>query len=133
MDELLGKIFTTATAAWVAVAMLAVRLFHTWPLVMARVNERLRDKETEKNGEWSRLHSEINRLIERIAAIEERCDHLQKEVDECREREGEWMRRAIAAEAASEGIGEARQEAQRIVSAERQKPKDKPNGGSGGT
>lgn len=119
-DHWSGKIFTAATAAWIGVAMLAVRLFHTWPLVMARVNERLRDKETEKNGEWSRFQAEIARLVERIAALEKRCDGLQEEVDECRAREGEWMRRAIAAEAASEGIGEARQAAQRIVSTERE-------------
>lgn len=76
---------------------------------------------TERTGDWQRLHAEIVRL-------DERCDHLQREVDECRQREGEWMRRAIVAEAASEGIGEARQEAQRIVSAERQKKPEAPDG-----
>lgn len=78
---------------------------------------------TEKNGDWARLHAEIVRLDARI-------DHLQKEVDECRQREAEWMRRAIVAEAASEGIGEARQEAQRIVSTERVTDK-KPRNGNG--
>lgn len=122
----LGQVFNPSTGVWALVAMAAVTLFKVWPLVMARVNERLRDKETEKNGEWSRLHEEITRLVDRINQIETRCDHLQKEVDECREREGDWMRRAIAAEAASEGMGEARQVAQRIVSTEMQslKPKD---------
>lgn len=128
MADGIGQIFNPAAGVWALVAMAAVTLFKVWPLVMERVNERLRDKETEKHGAWTRLHSEIDRLIERIAEIEARCDHLQKEVDECRKREGEWMHRAIAAEAASEGIGEARQAAQRIVSADRQEPKDKPNG-----
>jgi hypothetical protein len=41
-------------------------------------------------------------------------------VDECRKREGEWMQRAIAAEAYQLGEGAARQEAQRIISTERQ-------------
>jgi chromosome segregation ATPase len=91
--------------------------------IFSRINERLRDKEAERNGEWSRFHSEIARLVERVVAVEARCDHLQDEVDECRQREGEWMRRAIAAEAASEGLGEARQQAQRIVSIERLEPK----------
>lgn len=103
---LLGQIFSVFTipaAVWTTVCAFIVYLYKI------RVGE--------KNGDWVRLRDEIARL-------DERCDHLQKEVDECREREGEWMRRAIAAEAASEGIGEARQEAQRIVSTERQKPSD---------
>lgn len=108
--ELLGKLFNWQVAAWAAfwlnvVAWLKVR------------NERQRDIAKEKGEGWARLHAEIVRL-------DERCDHLQEEVDECRKREGEWMHRAIVAEAASEGIGEARQAAQRIVSTERvEKPK----------
>ena len=83
---------------------------------MARLNERHRDRAAEKSGDWSRLRDEIKRL-------DERCDHLQREVDECRKREGEWMSRAIAAEAVQLGEGRANQEAQRIVSAERLDPK----------
>lgn len=116
--ELLGKILSWPVAAWATFCLVAVHYLR------AR-NERLRDMETEKNGDWKRLHAEIVRCTDRIVALEIRCDHLQKEVDECREREGEWMRRAIAAEAASEGIGEARQEAQRIVSTEMQSLKPK--------
>ena len=102
--------------------MAAVALFKGWPSIMARVNERRRDITAEKDGDWTRLRVEIARL-------DERCDHLQREVDECREREGEWMRRAIAAEAASEGVGDARQNAQRIVSAEREADRrEKPDG-----
>lgn len=114
MDEsLFDKIFSAASGVWALVCMGAVALFKGWPHIMARVNERLRDKESEKNGDWARLRDEIKRL-------DERCDHLQHEVDDCRRREGEWMARAIKAEAASEGVGDARQAAQRIVSAERQ-------------
>lgn len=114
--ELLGKILSWPVAAWATFCMVAVHYFR------AR-NERLRDMETEKGGDFQRLHAEIKRL-------DARCDHLQREVDECRKREGEWMHRAIAAEAASEGIGEARQEAQRIVSTERVTDK-KPRNGNG--
>lgn len=71
------------------------------------------DEATKEVADWSRLRAEIDRL-------DERCDHLQREVDECRRREGEWMGRAIAAEAALMGKGNADQEAQRIVSAERE-------------
>lgn len=99
--------FGLKLAAWVSILMVAVHLHR------AR-NERLRDLQTEKGGDWDRLRGEIDRL-------DERCDHLQTEVDECREREGEWMKRAIAAEAYQLGEGEALQKAQRIVSTERQK------------
>lgn len=128
-DDTLGKIFSWATAAWLAVAMLAVRLFHTWPNVMARINERRRDSATEKAGDWRRLRDEIARL-------DERCDGLQREVDECREREGEWMRRAMTAEAALLGIGMGRNEAATIVAVERltdanKKPEAHRDGGNG--
>jgi hypothetical protein len=70
-------------------------------------------KAAERSADWDRLRAEINRL-------DDRCDHLQGEVDECRRREGEWMQRAISAEAYQLGEGAARQEAQRIISTERQ-------------
>lgn len=119
--ELLGKILSWPVAAWATFCLVAVHYLR------AR-NERLRDMESEKDGDWKRLHAEIVRLDERVDHLLARCDHLQKEVDECREREGEWMRRAIAAEAYQLGEGEAHQQAQRFLSAERQdiKPRDKP-------
>jgi hypothetical protein len=126
-DGLLANIFSAATGVWALVLMVAVALFKTWPLIMARINERLRDKEAEKNSEWSRFQAEIARLVERVVMVEQRCDHLQHEVDECRKREADWMHRAIAAEAYQLGEGEAHQQAQRFLSAERQKP-EKPDG-----
>lgn len=88
--------FGLKLAAWVSILMVAVHLHR------AR-NERLRDLQTEKGGDWDRLRGEIDRL-------DERCDHLQTEVDECREREGHWMSRAIAAEAYKAGRGQAAQD-----------------------
>lgn len=113
MGDVPAWVYALGTPAWLAFLVYFVRTIRDWPNVMARWNERLRDKEAEKAGDWSRLRAEIVRL-------DERCDHLQREVDECRDREGEWMQRAIAAEAALLGKGEAKQEAQRIISAERQ-------------
>lgn len=104
--------YLVGTPAWLAFLVYVVRTVRDWPNVMARWNERLRDKESAKDGDWARLRAEIVRL-------DARCDHLQREVDECREREGVWMQRAIAAEAAHLGAGEAKQEAQRIISTER--------------
>lgn len=99
--------------AYLTLLIVGVMAWKAYPAVLARVLEGRRDREAAKSGDWSRLRAEIVRL-------DERCDHLQREVDECREREGVWMQRAIAAEAAMLGKGEAKQEAQRIVSAERE-------------
>lgn len=124
-DGVLGKLFSAASGVWALVCMAALALFKAWPLILGRLNERQRDKAKEKDGDWSRLRTEIKRL-------DDRCDHLQHEVDECREREGVWMSRAIAAEAALLGEGNALQAAQRIVSADREemRKKDKPGNGA---
>jgi hypothetical protein len=108
--EALGQFFSVQLAAWVATMGL---LAHYW----RRRNEPLRDAANEKVSDWARLRDEIVRL-------DARCDHLQHEVDECRKREADWMARAIAAEAYQLGEGEALQAAQRILSAERQKPNE---------
>lgn len=112
MDETLGKIFSAAAGIWALALVNAVALYRAWPNIMARINERHRDREAEKSGDWSRLRAEITRL-------DERCDLLQTAVDECRQREGDWMSRAISAEAAQLGEGRANEAAQRIVSADR--------------
>lgn len=117
-DDMLGKIFNATAAAWTFVLMTAVALFKAWPGIMGRINERSRDVDSAKGRDWQRLRDEITRL-------DERCDHLQTEVDACREREGVWMARAIAAEAYQLGKGQARQDAQVIVSTERQIDADK--------
>ncbi len=120
----LGQIFSVKLGVYSIAVINLVAWWKVYPAIKGRQNERLRDVAKEKGDDWSRLREEITRL-------DARCDHLQKEVDECRDREAEWMRRAIAAEAASEGIGEARQAAQRIVSTERnveREIKGKPTG-----
>lgn len=117
-DGVLGKLFSAASGVWALVCMAALTLFKAWPLILGRINERQRDRAKEKDGDWSRLRTEITRL-------DQRCDHLQKEVDDCRGREGEWMSRAIAAEAVLLGEGNALQAAQRIVSADREEMKSK--------
>jgi hypothetical protein len=81
------------------------------------------DEAAKEGGDWTRLRAEIDRL-------DERCDHLQREVDECRRREGEWMTRALQAEALMQGNGEIRQAASiaaaevRIDAADRKKNGD---------
>jgi len=114
-DGTLGRIFaifSVPAAAWTLVLMVAVALFKVWPKIMAQVNERQRDREEAKASDWERLRGEIERL-------DGRCDHLQQEVDECRRREGEWMQRAIEAEAMLVGRGKVNQEVTILQSAQR--------------
>ena len=94
-DGLLGKIFSISTAAWTAVLMLAVRLFHTWPNIQARQNERKRDAAAEKAGDWDRLRDENKRL------------HAM--LDKCETERLKALERAVKAEATLQGYGELRQ------------------------
>ncbi len=120
MGNVPGWAYVVGFPLWAWFGLAFARAIRESPNLWARWNERARDVAAEKTGDWSRLRAEIARL-------DERCDHLQREVDECREREGVWMQRAISAEAALLGMGDAKQEAQRIVSAEREAAKG--NGG----
>jgi hypothetical protein len=104
-DDLLGKIFNVATAAWTAVLMLAVRLFHTWPNIQARQNERKRDAAAEKAGDWDRLRDENKRLHTMLA--------------KCEAERIEWMGRAVTSESVLQGLGYARQQAAQIIAVER--------------
>lgn len=128
--DALGKFFSWATAAWGALLLNAVALFRAWPAIMGRRNEARRDAAAEKASDWERLRSEVNRLSERVEALETK-------VEECERREDAWRERAVTAEselvklqAYELGRGVARQEAQKIVSAEREQ--QKPTGPSGG-
>jgi hypothetical protein len=121
-DDIFNKIFSAASGVWALFARAAVTLFKAWPHILGRLNERNRDRVAEEASEHARFLAEVSRL-------DQRCDHLQNEVDECRKREGEWMSRAIAAEAVQLGLGAAKQEAQRIVSAEREANAQRGNGG----
>jgi len=127
LDRLaLSQMFSTTSAAWVAVFILALFVARLWsgaPAVLDKWLAWRAAKAAERSAYWDRLLQEIGRL-------DDRCDHLQKEVDACREREGEWMARATAADAYQLGEGEALQKAQRIVSTERQIDADKKKGNS---
>jgi len=125
LDRLaINQLLSATSAAWVAVLILALFVVRLWsgaPAVLDKWLAWRAAKAAERAAYWDRLLAEIRRL-------DERCDHLQREVDACREREGEWMRRAISAEAFQLGEGEALQKAQRIVSRERQIDADKKKG-----
>jgi hypothetical protein len=116
LDHLaLSQLFSTASAAWTAVLIFALFVARMWSGAPAMLDKWLAfktAKEAAKAADWNRLREEVSRL-------HERCDYLQHEVDECRRREGEWMSRAIAAEAAHAGMGASRQEVAIIESAKR--------------
>ena len=88
----------------------------------------LRNKSGDREGGGSLFRG----LQTRVETLERECAALRVEVTECRRREGEWMHRAIVAEAALMGKGEAHQEAQRIVSTEREADAIKRKGKSDG-
>ena len=104
--------------------MLAVRLFHTWPNVMERLNERKRDAAAEEAGDWERIRADRDFWHDR--ALE-----YQRELAEERAAKIEYMARAVTAEAHLEGRGRARQEAATIVAIERLVDRGKQGNGDG--
>lgn len=108
-DGTLSKIFSVASAAWTFVLMCAVALFKAWPNIMGRINERRRDEATEKGSDWDRRTAEIERLHALLANREKLLADRDNENDALKKEKGEWMDRAIKAEATLQGYGEARQ------------------------
>lgn len=94
-SDLLGRIFTVPAAAWTATLAFVAYLIRNR-------NERLRDLNTEKAGDWDRIRSE------RDVAREER-DLVRDRWAQCEAERLEWMARAVRAEAIIQGYGEARQ------------------------
>lgn len=121
LDRLaINQLLSTTSAAWVAVLILALFVVRLWsgaPAVLDKWLAWRAAKAAERAAYWDRLLAEIKRL-------DERCDHLQSEVDACREREGEWMQRAIAAEAYQAGRGQAAQDVTIYEAAKRLPPAD---------
>lgn len=106
-------IYLLAAPAWIWVLIYGLRTVKEWPNIMARRNEARRDAAAVHAGDWERLRNEVTRAHDRI-------DKVQGELDLCHQERDEWRSRAIAAEAVNLGRGEANQQAQRIVSTERQ-------------
>lgn len=103
MDEsAFAKIFNAATGVWALVCMAAVALFRAWPHVLGRFNERVRDVDAARAGDWERIRHE------RDVAREER-DLVLDRMAACEHDRIMWMGRAVKAEAIVQGYGEARQ------------------------
>lgn len=106
-ERALAELFSVEAGVFSIATILGLMAWRIWnglPNVMAQWIEWRKAKAAEKSKDWTRLRDEIDRLWAE-------CRELRKSVQECEEREGEWMRRAIQAEAMAMGQGEARQAA----------------------
>jgi hypothetical protein len=113
-DNWFNRIFSAAAGVWALVAMAAVALFRAWPQILGRFNERYRDRQAEAAADWDRIRSE------RDVAREER-DLVRDRWAQCEAERLQWMARAIAAEAALVGRGQAAQEVTILESRKRLK------------
>lgn len=125
-DSTLGQIFSVFTvpaAAWTTACAFIIYLFRIR-------NERLRDVEKEKNDGWGHLNDlvaslskEVTRLSERLKAVEIENEECRKSLSAVRDELAVERAERIKFELILQGEGDMRQEAQRIISADRQEPK----------
>lgn len=114
--QALSQVFSVESGVWSIVAVVSVLAFRIWrvfPEVMARLNERRRDRNSAEDRHQARLEARIEKL-------EKRCDDLEEALAETRCERDEWKSRAVAAEAFLSGEGQARQVGQMIASTERE-------------
>lgn len=108
-NDVLGKIFSAAAGVWAIFLALAVAMFKAWPNIMGRYNERRRDDATAKAEDWHRLRAEIDRLHAAIANRDRLLAELDDEKNELQRENIDLLGRAVKAEAALQGYGDARQ------------------------
>lgn len=107
--------------AFIGLAVLAIRFFPSWK---QRWTEARTADDAIVGNQWTRLTSEIKRLDHRVRSLEESEEKCRAELADAKNRIAEL-------EGYNMGRGEARNEAQRIVSAEREadaRKRDKGNG-----
>lgn len=115
-NRALVELFSLEAGVWSIAGIMFVSVWRMWnslPHVMGRYIEWKKAKAEEKGADWKRLRGEVNELWDE-------CRSLREGLHACEAREVDWMHRAIAAEAKLLGRGEAMQDAQRIVSIERE-------------
>lgn len=115
----ISSVFTLARGIWTLVVLVVVALIRTWPLILARINERERDSVAEKAGDWDRLREEVTRLADRVEALERKVKDCEAERDDALRRAVTAETELIKLEAYHVGRGKARQEAATIVAIER--------------
>lgn len=112
MNDLLAHLLQLGPLYMVAAAASFV-FVRSGPAFMGRWNERLRDLSKAKAGDWARLRGEIVRLDARCALIEDR-------EQQCRDDLAGALGRIAELEGYNIGQGRARQDAQIIVSTDRE-------------
>lgn len=120
----LGLLTAPSTPLWVVAALVFAGLLRFGPQYMAQANERARDKAAQMAGDWTRLRDEVDRLARRVEALETK-------VEECEQDRDNWRHQATSAsaelarrDAIELGLGQARQQAQAAVSADRLEQRD---------
>ncbi len=106
MGDLPGWAYVVGPPLWAGLVIYFVRTTKDWPGIMARWNERRRDRATIENEQYERLAARLS-VVE---AAEEKCRH------ELADKE----RRLAKLEGYADGRGEARQDAAVITAYERQ-------------
>lgn len=114
--NVLAQLFSVGTAAWAVVAMLGVALFAAWPRIMERRNESKRDRAAIEGSQYERMDARMQRLEQRE--------------EECQRQLTDALKRIATLEGFQVGRGEGHNEAQMILSSERQADakKAKPDG-----
>lgn len=137
MDDFRAWAYLVGTPAWLGFLVYLVRTIRDWPNFMARWNERQRDKEAAKDGDWKRLRDEIERRdaqmdaqdarhAAEIARLDARCERLETAEQGCRAELAENKAELAAAKARigelegfMMGQGKARNDAAAIVASDR--------------
>lgn len=102
-----------APPVWAAVITAAVLVFRAYPSLRQRWTEARTAEDSIVGNQWSRLTTEIGRLAKRI-------ETLEAAEQRCREELADAKNRIAELEGYNMGHGSAMQEAQMIVSAERE-------------
>lgn len=95
-------------------------LLAAWSAFLAFIVHLKKLRNSEKAAAHGRIVDELDRVYEALKISREECEMLRDFRSQCEAERIEWMGRAVKAERILEGLGEARQEAQRIVSEERE-------------
>lgn len=100
-----GLAYLFAAPLWLVALIFAVRSFKDWPGIMARWNERQRDRAAIETEQYKRLA--------------ERCGKLEEAEEKCRHDLADAVRRIAEVEGFMMGQGKARNDAAAIVAVER--------------
>lgn len=118
------------TGVYVLLLGIFVGLWRVVPGIMQRANERQKQQDEHAlaaaAAEAEAKAEHVEMLREEVRRLSQRVEALELKVEECERREDEWRHRAIEAEAEVHrrdaielGLGQARQQAQAAVSADR--------------